>query len=251
MKFVVSQPMFLPWIGIFDQVRMADCFIHYDDVQLPVGRSFMHRVQLPTPKGMIWLSAPVDHGTKAGSINQACFVAQDDWRKQHLETIRHLYSKSRNFKPMFDLIKEIYAFPDRNIATFNSNAIELISSRIGLQAVFKTASDLAITGKSTERLINLCVHEGATSYLTGHGAANYLDHLAFERNGVEVQYVSYAFKSWPQVSHPFTPFASVIDLMASIGFSEISSFMHSSAVSWREFLVERERAEFSTYRIVI
>ena len=45
MNLVVSQPMFLPWIGLFEQVRLADRFIHYDDVQLPQGRSFISRVK--------------------------------------------------------------------------------------------------------------------------------------------------------------------------------------------------------------
>ena len=28
---VISQPMFLPWIGLFEQVKVADHFVHYDD----------------------------------------------------------------------------------------------------------------------------------------------------------------------------------------------------------------------------
>ena len=36
---VISQPMFLPWVGLFEQARHADVWFHYDDVQLPQGRS--------------------------------------------------------------------------------------------------------------------------------------------------------------------------------------------------------------------
>ena len=50
---VVSQPMFLPWVGLFEQVRLADVFIHYDDVQLPQGGNFMSRVQLKTASGVL------------------------------------------------------------------------------------------------------------------------------------------------------------------------------------------------------
>ena len=30
---VILQPSYLPWRGFFDQVRQADVFVHFDDVQ--------------------------------------------------------------------------------------------------------------------------------------------------------------------------------------------------------------------------
>jgi hypothetical protein len=30
---VVLQPGYLPWLGFFDQLRRADVFVYYDDVQ--------------------------------------------------------------------------------------------------------------------------------------------------------------------------------------------------------------------------
>ena len=65
---VVSQPMFLPWIGIFEQVSIADLFVHYDDVQFPQGRSFSSRVQVKAEQGCRWLTVPVRRDGKA--INQ-------------------------------------------------------------------------------------------------------------------------------------------------------------------------------------
>ena len=43
MIVVISQPMFFPWIGMFEQIKAADVFLHYDDVQMPQGRSFISR----------------------------------------------------------------------------------------------------------------------------------------------------------------------------------------------------------------
>ena len=51
--------MFFPWVGLFEQIRLANVFVHYDDVQLPQGRSFTTRVQLKAPTGVHWLTMPV------------------------------------------------------------------------------------------------------------------------------------------------------------------------------------------------
>src|SRR2546426_6682671 len=79
---VVSQPMFMPWVGLFEQVRLADVFIHYDDVQLPQGRSFVSRVQIKVPTGVMWLSAPLDRKRSGRAINEVLFASRADWRRK-------------------------------------------------------------------------------------------------------------------------------------------------------------------------
>ena len=44
---VISQPMLFPWVGMFEQIRLADVYVHYTDVQFSKG-SFVNRVQIKT-----------------------------------------------------------------------------------------------------------------------------------------------------------------------------------------------------------
>src|SRR6266436_4740939 len=122
---VVSQPMFLPWVGLFEQIRLADVFIHYDDVQLPQGRSFMSRVQLKSASGVSWLTVPIDH-TKSGKLlNEVVLLMSEDWRDKHLRTIRHAYARRPYFSLMFGLVEKIYSQPTNHLSEFNITAIEL------------------------------------------------------------------------------------------------------------------------------
>ena len=57
MNVVISQSMYFPWIGLFEQVRLSDLFIHYDDVQFT--RGFYNRVQIKTRNGIRWLTIPL------------------------------------------------------------------------------------------------------------------------------------------------------------------------------------------------
>ena len=69
MKIVISQPMFFPWVGLFEQIRLADIYVHYDDVQFSKG-SFVNRVQIKTNKGTQWLTVPLQNLTLGQEIRE-------------------------------------------------------------------------------------------------------------------------------------------------------------------------------------
>ncbi len=55
---VVLQPGYLPWLGFFDQLRRADTFVVYDDVQYDKG-GWRNLNRVKSPGGAIWLTVPV------------------------------------------------------------------------------------------------------------------------------------------------------------------------------------------------
>ncbi|CTQ54744.1 WbqC-like protein family protein [Roseibium album] len=236
---VVSQPMFVPWVGFFEQIHLADVFVHYDDVQLPHGRSFTTRVQVKTRNGMHWLTVPVDRCRSGSLINEALISDTSDWRKTHLETLRHAYAKAGNFAAMFALAERIYAAEGQDIADFNIGSTELISGLLGLQPEFARSSTLNIGGRGSERLISICRNFNASVYVTGHGAKNYLEHEAFAQAGIEVRYMNYATAPWPQLHGEFSPYVTILDLLAAVPFTEAADYLTSAAVHWRKFLADR------------
>jgi hypothetical protein len=36
---VILRPQYFPWAGVFEQIRLADIYVHHDDVQFPQRRS--------------------------------------------------------------------------------------------------------------------------------------------------------------------------------------------------------------------
>lgn len=235
---VISQPMFIPWVGLFEQLKLADFFVHYDDVQLPQGRSFMSRVEIKGPSGPIWLSAPIDRRSSGKTINDTYLVGDSDWRDRHLRTLQHCYGKAPFFKTMFEMADAIYGYPSNNLASFNRHAIELIAGRLHLTPTFVASSDLGIGGSSTLRLVNICRHLGADSYVTGLGALNYLDYSQFEDRGISVRYMDYMKVKYPQLHGEFTPYVSILDAVANCG-SGASKLICSTSTYWKEFNVEQ------------
>ena len=74
MKAVISQPMYFPWVGMFEQVRLCDIFVYYNDVQFSKG-SFTNRVQIKAPnnEGFKWLTVPLKD-LKLGSLINKTYI---------------------------------------------------------------------------------------------------------------------------------------------------------------------------------
>jgi hypothetical protein len=239
MNIVISQPMFLPWIGLFEQIKLTDYLVFYDDVQLPQGRSFMSRVQIKNASGITWLSAPIDRNLSGNLINESYLISQSqqDWRGKHLKTLRHCYAKAPFFKKMYELADQIYSFPSNNLAEFNQNAIKNINSWLGFHPFYAKSSELKIYGKSTQRLVNICNQFQAKSYITGLGALNYIEYDQFEDIGIDVRYMNYRKLPYQQLHGEFTPYVTILDAIANCG-EDVQELICSNSIYWKEFVNE-------------
>lgn len=232
-KVVISQPMFFPWVGLFEQIRLADVFVHYDDVQLPQGRSFMNRVQIKTPTGIKWLSVPIKKGARL--INEAVLDDSQNWRDKHLKTLYHNYAKAPFVRDMLEIVQTVYELKTNRLSELNCFAIEMIANYFGLQPSFLRSSDYRIEGVSTERLLNLMLHLNGTVYITGHGARNYFDHNLFEQHGIHIEYMDYQKILYKQLYGSFTPYVSILDLIANQA-KDGCNVIISNTVDWKDFI---------------
>lgn len=232
MNIVISQPMFLPWAGLFEQIRLADIFVHYDDVPLPQGRSFISRVQAKGEKAQEWLTVPLIRRSR-GLIREVRIDHSEPWKKEHLATFSRLLKSAPCFDEARALLETIYGFDTPFLSQFNIHALEVISHYLGFAPRFVKSSELAVEGKSSGRLLKLVTQLGGTCYITGHGARNYLDHALFERAGIEVRYMDYRITPYAQFYGEFTPYVSIIDGIAHLG-KDIVKHMASQTVHWKE-----------------
>ena len=240
MNLVILQPMFIPWAGVFEQIKLADTFVHYDDALLPKGRSFISRVQIKATEGVRWLTIPIDHVRSGRLLKDTWIHASPTWRRKHLETLRHCYSKAPYFEDMFDLAQEIYSIPSNNLLDFNCHGIARLCTFLKLSPHFVFSSDLSTQGTSTEKLVNISCTLQANTYITGHGALNYLDHSQFEDHDINVHYMDYKKLPYPQLHGTFTPFVSILDGIANCGNSA-SHLLCSNAIYWKDFINESRR----------
>lgn len=234
---VISQPMFFPWVGMFEQTRLADVHVHYDDVQFSKG-SFTNRVQIKTARGSEWLSVPLRDLRLGQKIREVAVDDRQDWRERHLEMLSEAYAAAPFCDEMLTLARAVHARPAATLCEIAMASMEAVweyfpSARP--REVLRS-SDMGIGGQSSRRVLDVVKQAGGTHYITGHGARQYLDHALFEAEGVHVEYLDYQKQPYPQLHGEFTPFVSVLDLIGNLG-KDGARVMVSGSVDWKAFIL--------------
>jgi hypothetical protein len=217
---VILQPSYIPWRGYFDQIRRADLFIFYDDVQYD-KHGWRNRNQIKTAHGKQWLTIPVhSSGVTQGVPIKAVKIDQSKpWAKNHLKTLTVSYSKAPCFKQYLPLLESFYERRDEFIADFTVETTMTLARELGNSHTrFMRSSELdGIAGEKTDRLIQVLKRVGATHYISGPSAQDYIETEKFAAADITLEYMRYDYPEYPQLYPPYDPFVSVLDLLFMVG----------------------------------
>ena len=221
MNVVILQPSYIPWRGVFDQIQRADLFIFYDDVQYD-KRGWRNRNQIKAPKGKQWLTIPVhSRGSQTQNIpiNQIHIVWENPWNETHLKAILHSYARAPHFDAYRPLLEVFYQRRDELLADFTIDFTIALARELGnTHTRFMRSSEIdGINGQKTDRLIQILQAVGATHYISGPSARDYIEDEKFERAGISLEYMQYEYPEYPQLYPPFDPYVSVLDLLFMMG----------------------------------
>jgi hypothetical protein len=234
-RVVISQPMYFPWVGMLEQIQLADIFVFYNDVQF--SRGFFHRVQIKTARGTPWITIPLRHYHRGQLISAVAIDDRQDWQQKHRAMLAAAYQQAQYRDEMLSLVDRVFAMQFSNVAELARASMIELANYFGLlpNRRFVDSQSLPPEGKSSQRLCDIARTLGGDVYVTGHGARNYLDHDLFERNGIAVEYMRYECRLYPQLHGPFTPYVSALDLVANCG-PQGARYIVSGTQSAREFV---------------
>ena len=90
---LISQPMYFPWVGMLEQMALADVWVHLDDAVFEGG--FFNRVQIKTTDGTPWLTVPLAEN----KLGQSSMMqpATHDWQRKHWTTLQQSYATGRTW----------------------------------------------------------------------------------------------------------------------------------------------------------
>ncbi len=232
---VISQSMYFPWYGLLEQLRLANVFMHYDDVQF--ARGFFNRVQIKTKDGIRWITIPTRDRHRGQFINEVKIDDRTPWREEHLNLLKQAYLSAPYVDDMLEVVEDVFQQPAQTLGEVSRSSIRALAKYFDLdrQTTFLESDQMNVTGASSQRLRDLTLAAGGNVYLTGHGAKNYLDHSMFEEAGLEVRYINYDFISYPQLHGEFTPYVTALDLIANCGKAG-ERMIRSGSLNWKEFI---------------
>jgi hypothetical protein len=217
MTVVILQPGYLPWLGFFDQMRRADVFVYYDDVQYDT-HGWRNRNRIKTADGPIWLTVPVRHsGLGRPRILDVEIDGRAAWARKHVASIRQAYAGAPFLARYLPALEAVLHQKRDRLVDLDLAVVGLMSEWLGIGPRVVRASEIGIGGGQSERLLQICQHFGATEYLSGSAARDYLDEPLFERKGIAVSWQDFDHPVYPQRHGAFVPYLSAIDLLLNCG----------------------------------
>ena len=226
MKVVISQPMYLPWLGQFNQALWADKFVFLDDVQF--ARGFFNRVQVTLGNSKSpYITIPTI-GSKRVNLNTLLTMPPADWWPFHKQKLISATSKAPFYVDVLEQLASIdeiiNSYPDGCILSSLTSSlfISACKSLLGNKSPeFLFSSSSSVESFKSERILQLCKANNATQYLTGLGGLNYLNKQDFISEEIELKTLNYSFNSslLPQNFDPRCTFLEPLALTSAQNFS--------------------------------
>ena len=217
---VILQPSYIPWRGYFDQIRKADVFVFYDDVQYD-KHGWRNRNRIKTHQGGQWLTIPVHtKGVVIDNIpiNQGEIAWEQSWSERHLRSLQQAYSKAPYYPQYAPWLEEVYSRRPALLADFTIPLTIEMAHLAGItQTRFLRSSELHATGQKTDRLIQILTQLGVTHYISGPAAKSYIEDEKFQAAGIALEYMEYNYPEYPQLYPPYDPYVSLLDLLFMTG----------------------------------
>lgn len=220
MKIAIAQPTYLPWLGYFDLLDQVDKFVLLDSVQFE-KKSWQQRNRIKTPSGLLWLTVPVAFRGKLSQRIADVEIREPQFWRNHLRAIQLNYCRTPFFEKYFPRFEELLRSAESNLrlAELNVALLSWLMRSLGLETPLIRSSELAVDGKRTELLAEICSSLDADIYISPLGSAEYLLHdlATLTDRDVEVCFQHYEHPVYQQIFPPFQSHASVLDLLFNQG----------------------------------
>lgn len=226
----ILQPVYLPWLGYFEQMAVADHFVFLDDVQY-TRHDWRNRNRVKTATGPIWLTVPVRKHRRDSPIHDIEINNREDWRRRHLRSIEVNYSKCPYFQPLYSELERELSVSRSRLVDLDTSLISLLCRHLAITTPTSLASAIAKTapsaGDPNRRILEICRHHEAEILYDGARAARFIDVERFRDAGIEVVFQDYRHPRYRQAFGEFLSHQAAIDLIMNTG-PEAPAILRSS-----------------------
>ena len=134
--------------------------------------------------------------------------------------MRHNYGKAPYFQRYRPFFEDVYLERKwRSLCELNRYLIQQIGREfLGISTVFADDRQYHTSDAKQELIIDLATKAGATCYISGPSAKNYIEEARFAQIGMELIWKDYSgYPEYPQFHPPFEHGVTILDLLFHTG----------------------------------
>ena len=207
-----NQPYFLPYLGYWQLIHLADLFLLADDYDY-IRHKWINRNRILLAGQPYNLRVEVAHNPSSRLIMDKQIAMKPYWLEDKLQTVKKAYYKAPFLTEGYALAERILTYPERNLALFLEHSIREVCAYLGITTPFCHSSDLPGNSrfKCEERIYDFCDRLGADTYVNLPGGQALYDFGEFARRGIRLRFIQPILKPYPQFGAPFVERLSILD----------------------------------------
>ena len=213
-----TQPYFAPYPGFFYKANLADIVVVLDEVQFPQSTTWVTRNRFKNDQGTLWMTIPVlKKGLGLQRIRGVQICHHGNWRTKHLRSFRSAYAHAPYLADHLGLLERVLSTDYDFILNLNMEIIRYVLDFLNITTQVTMMSQLNVSGKGQQLVIDICKTVGATQYQVQTSALTYYDRNRFENAGIELVALKIPEFIYPQMWGDFIANLSILDMMFNLG----------------------------------
>lgn len=237
MILTAHQPVYLPWLGLFHKIALADTFVSFNQVQY-LPKDWNNRNKIKTATGETWLTVPVlRKGYREKSICEIEINNNEPWRRKHWRSIYLNYKNAPYFEKYAPFFEDVYQREWHYLTDLNEFMLRWFLDTLGIKVKFLKASDFRFRGQKSDLVLDMCKQLGSDVYIFGALGRDYAQVEDFEAAGIRVMFQDYQHPIYPQQYEGFISHLSIIDLLFNCGDESLDILMRGNIS--REHIMQR------------
>lgn len=213
MRVAIMQPYFMPYIGYFQLIAGVDLFIVYDNIKY-TKKGWINRNRFLRGGKATLFTLPLTKDSDDLDVRDRSISAGFD--KRHLlNQFADAYRRAPAFGETFPLVESIVLRDESNLFRYIHHSVTVVAGYLGIATRILPSSSLpidhALRGK--EKVLALCRHVGATTYVNAIGGRDLYSPDAFSAVGIALKFIQSRPIQYPQFNHQFVPWLSIIDVL--------------------------------------
>jgi hypothetical protein len=236
MKILTAhQPAYMPWLGYFHKIGLADEFVLLDEVQFEKN-SFTNRNKIKTANGEAWLTIPLEMKGHIGrNINEMRIDENSDWRKKHWNSLFLSYKKAPFFSHYSDFFETYYKNTTTSVLTeFIKVSSDFFFKELNILLKMEELSKLGITSKKQELIMDLCKKTGSDVFVFGSQGKDYADIEFFKSQAIKCFFQEYKHPEYNQLWGEFKPYMCILDCLFNLGAERTAEIIFENNLTPQE-----------------
>lgn len=228
MILTAHQPVYLPWLGLFHKIALADKFVFFNEVQY-LPKNWNNRNKIKSASGESWLTVPVlRKGYREKKICEIGINNNEPWRRKHWRAIYFNYKNAPYFNKYASFFEDVYQREWHYLSDLNEFMLKWFLDTLGIRTTFLRASDFHFQGEKSDLVLDMCKQLGVHAYIFGALGRDYARGEDFEAAKIQLLFQDYQHPIYPQQYEGFISHLSIIDLLFNCGDQGLEILMRGN-----------------------